>query len=454
MIDRSINCIHALCHAIDQPRLAEMLTKTIDCSKLQKTTPEEKLITVGALLAAGKLDRLEQVLQLLDFNELTLKERSHLIARILTVFDDILKPPGNNSELARSILQLATTICPEELHAHEQGRSAPAPKKLLELHYAPRISHSIKGTVFFRETMFGTGSRKHEFGHRIQTALASQGWNIGLSPAESMHGFSSSCICDVAFVDVGYLGLLPLDNILEILSGLRSSFRIIIIIEPDPWTGNADDLLSAISDHIDYVWGFTADWDLVDGPCFRERAILFPNVGGFDHIDNNVLAEISWNTCSFNFSGSVQDHNINRVYWLLESVIRGLPITINITDPTMEDGLDRESSLLKYAQLLASNNASINFTTRSDGSRILTGRSVEIISLNRLLVQESCPPCHNYYVEGEHFLEFVDMDGLGTIIDFLKSHPKTAQKICDLGYQFYKERYSSRKMVEHIQTWL
>jgi len=235
---------------------------------------------------------------------------------------------------------------------------------------------------------------------------------------------------------------------------LRRYFNKIIAIEPDPWTGNADDLLYAISDQIDYLWGFTADWDLVDDPCFSKRAIRFPNVGGFDHVDNNVLTEINWNTCSFNFTGSVQDHNINRVYWLLESVIRGLPMTINITDPTMDDGLDRESSLLMYAQLIASNHASINFTTRSDGSRILTGRSVEIISLNRLLVQESCPSCHNYYVEGEHYLEFDDMDSLCTIIEFLKAHPKTAQRICDQGYRFYKERYSSRKMVEHIQTWL
>ena len=81
-------------------------------------------------------------------------------------------------------------------------------------------------------------------------------------------------------------------------------------------------------------------------------------------------------------------------------------------------------------------------------------RPTEILSLNRLLIQENCPAFHSYYVEGEHFLEFSDIEGLSNIIDFLRSHPKVAQKICENGHRFYLERYSCRKLVEHIQTLL
>ena len=79
MIDRSLNCTLAFFYASDKPYLAEMLTATIDCGKLKHSTPENKLIALGALIASGKLEKLENVLQQLDFKELTHQENSDIV---------------------------------------------------------------------------------------------------------------------------------------------------------------------------------------------------------------------------------------------------------------------------------------------------------------------------------------------------------------------------------------
>jgi hypothetical protein len=256
-------------------------------------------------------------------------------------------------------------------------------------------------------------------------------------------------------VDVAHFYILPPpDHIQACLIHLKRYFHKIVIFEPDPWVGYYDNALRAASEHIDYIWGFTTDWDLINEPCYKGKSILFPNVGGFEHFYPDYQHDLNWDRCTFNFTGSIQGYNLNRAYWILEAVRLKLPITIHITDPAVDDGLNCASSLLLYMQKLAATHASLNLATRQDGSRILTGRAVEVISLNRLLIQEYCPALRNYYIEGEHFLDFYEIKDLKTTLEFLKAHPKSAQKICHQGHQFYLERYSCKKMVQHIQTFL
>jgi hypothetical protein len=244
------------------------------------------------------------------------------------------------------------------------------------------------------------------------------------------------------------------ENIRTILFGLKRFFRKIIMVDTDVWAGRFDEMLRSISDHIDYIWGFTADWCLADELRFNDKIISFPNFGGFDHLNSIIEAPLDWNTCTFNFTGSVQSYNLNRISWLLEFIQHDLPVEIRITNPERDDGLEPDCSQQKYAQEVASTHAAINLTTRTDGSRIVTGRSFEVISLNRLLIQESCPAFNQYFVEGEHFLEFSDTAELATCIEFLRSHPKTAHKLSLRGHLFYGRHYSCKKLVEHFQTLL
>jgi spore maturation protein CgeB len=143
-----------------------------------------------------------------------------------------------------------------------------------------------------------------------------------------------------------------------------------------------------------------------------------------------------------------------RVYWALESLSRKLPIDYVITDPGRDDGMDQETSLYSYARLLAASHVGVNYVKRLDSSRILTGRTIEIVSLKRLLLQEACPAMAQYFIEGEHYLEFSDIESLCTAVEFIRAHPKTAQMIARDGHDYYLQHYSSKKLVEHFQVLL
>lgn len=454
------NCdyLNGLSSSTTIPDNGKAAASSSDAGRPSKTDEEAKLLTLASLVATGKFNEFVLSAQKLDFSGIPHARRAHLANCIFTACSEsILAKSATSSPLAEALLQLLVSLTPNETLAHELSRGSSRQNTLLNLNYAQKINPSVSGVVFFREFMFGPGSRKHEFGYRIQSALASQGWNVSLLPLQEITHYSSSRQNDFVLVDIlAFKNVSPVDfdKIRNFLSHLKCFFRKIIIIEPDPWTGLYDEMLRAVSSHVDYLWGFTADWDMTKEPGYRTKSILFPNVGGFDHLVNLRQRDLDWSTCTFNFTGSVQGYNLNRTYWILESISRNLPIEIKITQPDFDDGLDRESSLQLYAQSLASTHASLNMTTRKDGSRIITGRATEVISLNRLLIQESCAAFQHYFIDGEHFLEFNDINGLCTVVEFLRSHPKVAQMICSQGHQFYHERYSCKKLVEHIQTLL
>jgi len=446
--------LNSLIYTFSRPRFRDVVLSAVNISSLQKAGTEAKFISLGALIGAEKFDEFSELVELIDFDDVPFEDRTHLANCIFNIFSgNVLSNSIVSAPLAAALTQLLSRLAPDAVLAHKLNHGSLNKATLIDFNYAKNINTSVSGVVFFREFLYGPGSRKHEFGHRIQSSLASQGWDVSLLTLDELSQYSTPNKLDFALLDIlAFWQKPPLDHICSTLLHLKRFFRKIIIIEPDPWTGLYDDMLRAISDHVDYIWGFLADWSLTNDPCYKEKSILFPNVGGFDHLPYNKQIGLDWDECTFNFTGSVQGYNLNRVYWILELISRKLPIKVNITQPGVDDGLDRESSLQLYAQTLASTHASLNMTTRKDGSRIVTARSVEVISLNRLLIQERCPGFQYYYVEGEHFLEFSDIENLCVIIDFLRSHPKVAQRICSQGYQFYKDRYSSRKLVEHFQT--
>ena len=448
-------CINSFLRPLGNASLAANVVSSCDFSKLSESGTEQKFKALGALFALGKFDEFIAIVQQLDFNDLSDDLRNYLLLGFKIVFDPIVT---NKSEYfvrlpASALLQLLIAINPKLMLAHKTAKKTVKTDQIISLDYAGKIHRSINGVVFFRDFFYGTGSRKHEFGHRITSALASQGWQVFLTGIDQIMQFSSDVEYDFAMVDIVF-DEGPIESLYEKISHLKRFFRKIFIINPDPWDGFHDDNLNMAADIIDYLWGFTSEWSMVLSPAYKGRTLLFPNVGGFDHIVDNGISPPDWNSFSINFTGSVEAFNINRMYWILEIISRNLPVDINVTNAFTDDQLDREASLNLYARKLASTSAALNLTTRKDGAQILTGRSIEIISLRRLLIQESCPPFHYYFNKGEHFLEFSDIEELSAIIEFLSAHPAVGKNISLQAWQFYQERYSCKKMVEHIQTYL
>lgn len=450
--------IHRITHYIDHflytishPEIAQILSSSISVEAIKNADVETKLMSLGGLFSSGKLDECIQLASLLDFSDITVEDSSLFV---LIVFNKFHEHGLADQRHANALKHILTAICPRALLAHNRFKKPFSQAPLITLDYSPTISSSVSGAVFFSEFIFAPGSRKCEVGYRIQRAFTSQGWDVSLFTISEIRQYSSAVQKDFVIIDVFAFHQMAYESICTVLSGLKRFFRKIIMVDTDVWAGRSDEMLRSISGHIDYVWGFTAEWCLVDEPKFKGRSILFPGFGGFDHLKSIIEATLDWNTCTFNFTGSVQSYNLNRISWLLEFIQRDLPVEIQITNPEIDDGLDPAYSQQMYAQEVAATHAAINLTTRTDGSRIVTGRSFEVISLNRLLIQESCPAFNRYFVEGEHFLEFSDIDELATIIEFLRSHPKTAHSLCSRGHRFYEDHYSCKKLVEHVQTLL
>lgn len=425
-------------------------------AEFSKATIEDKILLICALMNSGDEVGLEDAINAMNFSELDARARTSLAFALFRVF---CKKVGNQLVPAidtgryQYLQKILARISPANLLSHELGYQENS-GGLVELDYDSRISKKVTGSVFFREFILGPGSRRHEMGHRIWTSLSSQGWTIDLHNLEGLMSYSAYGLKDVVFIDAFVFNTYTADVLIQIFEGIRKKFSKVIIVELDSWAGTSDQSLQSCSELIDYIWGFNVNWRPANSETFKDRTIVFPALGGFDHISQWHLPAIDWDACSVNFTGSVMGYNFNRIYWILELFSRSIPVKIYLTEPSIDDGLGVEESLTNYAMLLASTNASVNFTTRPGGDRIMTGRSSEVISLARLLLQESCPVFNCYYVEGEHFFEFTNFEGLVSLIDFLKSHPKTAQLVCKNGHDFYLSRYSSRKLVQHLQTWL
>jgi hypothetical protein len=448
-LDNITKYVQKFLYAVSRPHIADALLYSVDVEKLVHADVDTKLMSLGAMLHSGDSNTWIQLVSHLDFKEIPLEERSLLILIIFTNFNMHGLADIHRANFLKHIL---TAICPEALLSHTQYNDIPPQKSLIKLNYAQTINPEVRGLIFFSEFIFATGSRKCEVGYRIQHALASQGWQVALHHSADIQHYSSTVTHDFVIIDALAFNQMETDDICVTLSRLRRYFRKIILIDTDVWAGRSDDMLRSVADHIDYIWGFTSDWRLTEEQAFRDRSIVFPYFGGFDHLSEIIDGDLNWNSCTFNFTGSVQLYNLNRINWLLDLVQRNLPVKIKITTPEIDDGLDPLHSQHIYAQTVAETHGALNLTSRGDGSRPATGRSFEVMSLNRLLVQESCPVFHNYFVEGEHFFEFSDIEQLGSTLDFLRSHPKTAQAICTQGHQFYKEHYSCKKLVEHLQT--
>jgi hypothetical protein len=451
MPDKMTQYVNNFLYSLSRPHIAKALKSSVDFEKLQHADAGTKLMSLGALLTSGNPDDCIQLADQLDFNDITLDDRS-LIA--LIIFSKFYEHGLVDHHLANPLKHVLAAICPEALQTHMQIKEFLPHKPLIKLDYLPTISTSVTGAIFFSEFIFAPGSRKCEGGHRIHKALTSQGWDVSLFTIGEIFHYSSPAQIDFVIIDVLAFYQMPTVDICDTLSRLRRFFRKIIMVDTDVWAGRSDEMLRSISSHIDYIWGFTVDWPLTREPDFTERSIVFPYFGGFDHLDTIIEAALDWNICTYNFTGSVQAYNLNRIGWLLDLMHRRLPVDIKITSPDIDDGLDPGCSQHMYAQTIAATHAAINLTTRMDGSRPATGRSFEVISLNRLLIQENCPVFHRYFTEGEHFLEFADVSGLAEIIESIQLSPEKAKAICTAGHRFYGEKYSCKKLVEHFQTFL
>lgn len=110
-------------------------------------------------------------------------------------------------------------------------------------------------------------------------------------------------------------------------------------------------------------------------------------------------------------------------------------------------GGQRESKLpfSAYAQLVRRSEIGINFCKNpmGNGYTQVKGRVFEITASNSLLMEESGSGTSDFFILGEEFVQFNDVNDLVDKINYYSSHEEERKKIALKGHNKFLEKYSS-----------
>ena len=121
------------------------------------------------------------------------------------------------------------------------------------------------------------------------------------------------------------------------------------------------------------------------------------------------------------FVGGISWFNVARAVWWAETARRGLPI--DFFESRHLEGPPRSDQA--YADLFAQHQLALNFTRRSGGPTILTGRSLDIPLAGGVLVEEHSEGTAFFMTPGTHYVPFETLDDLATLIpDLLADAPR------------------------------
>ena len=307
-----------------------------------------------------------------------------------------------------------------------------------------------------RETVFmRPDSRFNDLGPRITLAMNNYGWQAEFYGLNSSVDWWSAipAICRQKKSDV----LLLEDGLMvgnALMKGLRAkmiaqlrqdnpSLKIVGYLL-DSWLKPT--VFKETSALLDLVWDFSApSLSIWQDPTVAKKVICLPCPSA------NICTPKQPLLSHMLFAGSVKGWNWHRAFWL--SAIDRLKIPIKHSLSTHSpDGLSIMESYGLYMRRLADATCCFNLTMRPDIDHtcIVTGRSFETILSGSLLVQETTPDMHCFFVSGEHYLEFASLAELSSITQFITEHKEEAEEIRRCGNAFAREHYSEEKLVGYL----
>jgi hypothetical protein len=319
----------------------------------------------------------------------------------------------------------------------------------------PRVNR--RAVVAMREFFFprDPNTRPCEMGPRICAAMRHYGWNTafyGMSYSDFDKDFAG--IVELCLRENAELLVLD-DQLVEdvslhdrraaMISDLREQLPSLKVIafEPDPWDVNPDYLRQAAV-QVDAVWTSLCALPVWTDPAFANKILQLPlpHAGNF----SPALAPLQ---SGMTFVGGVNSVNWTRALWLGAAKRLGLPIEPQISNH-QGDGLSALDSYAAYMRKLTESNCSVNFSARGDLSRVLTGRSFEVVLSGALLVHEMTEDLDYFFISGDHYLEFDNLAELMTIVKFISDHPEEAESVRVAGNDFARKNYNDNILIGHI----
>jgi hypothetical protein len=146
------------------------------------------------------------------------------------------------------------------------------------------------------------------------------------------------------------------------------------------------------------------------------------------------------------FVGTIYTFNFSRLVWWAEAAKRGLPVDFVAWLPGDQHNADPtrgwQYSDTDYANALQGYRMSINLTRRSNGVKILTGRSIEIPMAGGCLLEESSVDAAYFLEPGVHYLPFTTLADLGAAIGTLLTDEPRRLRMIDAAQRWVTHYYT------------
>jgi hypothetical protein len=304
------------------------------------------------------------------------------------------------------------------------------------------------------------GSREHEIPVRLAAAMSDYGWqplryhlrsfDRQATVTEDYRAIAALCResdADILILDEFWPtrgGNTAPGEILRALKRERPGLRLVGLYL-DPWVPEHWDAIEEGADILDCFWAplVTALWQR---PAFRDKTLFAPVPFGGDAQHAPLRPELA-------FSGGVQYGNWYRAFWLTAMGDAVLPLRVEVSSH-LSEGLNALDGYRAYLQRLGTMGVVLNFSRRSNGSTILTGRTYEVPATGGLLVQERSDDIDLFFVAGRHYLRFETMTDLADIVDLLRTEPERAESIRRAGADFFRENYADDKVIGYLDHFL
>jgi hypothetical protein len=138
------------------------------------------------------------------------------------------------------------------------------------------------------------------------------------------------------------------------------------------------------------------------------------------------------------FVGSVHIGSVPRLFWWAELGRSGVPVDFLETDHAA--AAPRPD--IEYANLLCEYLAAVNFTRRTNGVPILTGRTIDTLLAGGLLLEEDSVDTRHFFQPGVHYLPFLTLGDLADAIPRLQADPDHRARMAAAGHAWATRYFS------------
>jgi hypothetical protein len=227
------------------------------------------------------------------------------------------------------------------------------------------------------------------------------------------------------------------DPILSVLEEARRRFASkLVLTYTDGWYDGVPALFEALAGRADlFHVTFSGLLDRVP-PAVAARTFCYPYPlydprpsGAAEHAQQLRAG----------FVGGISWANLSRLVWFAEIQRAGLPVDLYVRG---REGSDvAAKSAVEYATLCGNYAVSLNLVARVNGSRIATGRSVEMPYFGSLLLEESSDDTAYFMTPYEHYVPFDSLAELSERLGILLADAPLRDRITRAGGAWVRRHF-------------